>query len=46
MKDRKDSPRRRAILILFKSGKLTPAEIARVLKVKTRDVLIELRRAL
>lgn len=45
MKDRKSSPRRRAIVILFLGG-FQPPEIARVLKLKTRDVLLVLRQAL
>lgn len=46
MKDRKSSTRRRAIVVLFQSGKFQPAEIARLLKVKTRDVWLVIRQAL
>lgn len=46
MKDRRNSPRRRAILVLVKSGRFTLTEIARVLQVKTRDVMLVIRKAM
>lgn len=39
-------PRRRAILVLFRSGKFQPAEISRLFGVTVADVWGEIRKAL
>jgi DNA-binding NarL/FixJ family response regulator len=45
MKDRRWSPRRRAIVVLFRSG-FSVAELARLFKLKTSDVSFVIRKAL
>ena len=39
-------PRRRAIVVLFRSGKFTAPEIARLFNVKVSDIWSEIRKAL
>lgn len=46
VRSKNHGPRRRAILVLFRSGKFQPAEIAHVFGVTVADVWTEIRKAL